>query len=145
MPGLSYGDFTPLTVGGKRDQARRYVSPSTGEVISLRQFQKGARGGVSYEQYQRQRASQGVLPRRYKLTQKSDLTLYVENVNRTAARDGLPFITEKDAAASPEFKLLRRWIRSKDASPKGKRAQALVMLGLREPWWEWDVGETPRK
>ena len=28
-------DYVPLYVGGKRDKARRYVNPSTGEIISV--------------------------------------------------------------------------------------------------------------
>lgn len=36
---LVYGDFIPYKVTGSK---RQYVSPSTGEVISLRQFQKNA-------------------------------------------------------------------------------------------------------
>lgn len=46
MAKLSYGDFRPLQRGeaGFSPTARRYVSPSTGEVLSVRQFQKNAAG-----------------------------------------------------------------------------------------------------
>ena len=37
-------DYEPLYVDGKRDKARRYVNPSTGEIISRRQYIKLVEG-----------------------------------------------------------------------------------------------------
>lgn len=44
--GLSYQDFRVIRKGesGYSPTARRYISPSTGEVLSVRQFQKRAEG-----------------------------------------------------------------------------------------------------
>lgn len=38
MRRLVYDSLHPLYVRGKRDKARRYVNPSTGEIISRRQY-----------------------------------------------------------------------------------------------------------
>jgi hypothetical protein len=48
MASLSYGDFRPLRKGesGYSPTARRYVSPSTGEILPVRQFQKRAEGSA---------------------------------------------------------------------------------------------------
>ena len=37
-------NYAPLYVGGKRDKARRYVNPSTGKIISQRQYIKLTEG-----------------------------------------------------------------------------------------------------
>lgn len=49
---LVYGDFRPLRKGeeGYSSTARKYISPSSGEIIGVRQFQKGAYQGHGYEQ-----------------------------------------------------------------------------------------------
>jgi hypothetical protein len=51
MASLSYGDFRPLRKGeaGYSPTARRYVSPSSGEILSVRQFQKGAEGSALHK------------------------------------------------------------------------------------------------
>lgn len=36
--------YEPLYVGGKRDKARRFINPSTGEIISRRQHIKITEG-----------------------------------------------------------------------------------------------------
>jgi len=50
--------YIPLYVGGKRDKARRYVNPSTGEIISRRQYIKITEG-VTPEQKAIQRVKAG--------------------------------------------------------------------------------------
>ena len=61
--------YEPLYVGGKRDKARRFVNPSTGEIISRRQYIK-IKEGVSpeskaYARYLAGKASKGVTARKY--------------------------------------------------------------------------------
>ncbi len=49
----------------------------------------------------------------------------------------------EQAANSEDFKLVLEMIASKDHSPDGEVARALVAIGRREPEWDWNVGETP--
>ncbi len=48
---LHYQDYRPLHKGelGYSPTARRYISPSTGDIISVRTFQQHAHGGQRYE------------------------------------------------------------------------------------------------
>ena len=227
---LQYQDFTPLYINGKR--THRYVSPSTGEVISKRQFQQSAHGGISLEKKaarNKNAATKQPLPKvetstpptatnkqsspftplytngkrdkKYRyvntttgevissstfyrksksttptvtattdshtvekpssstLTRPADTTLsehrrqvnnsrenilktYTDKLNRDARIYGLPLITEKEAAKQAEFKFILRALKTKDNSAKGKKAQALVLLGLRDPEWTNDVGSS---
>lgn len=61
--------YEPLYVGGKRDKARRYVNPSTGEIISRRQYIKITEGASpeskAYARYLRGLAPKGVTARKY--------------------------------------------------------------------------------
>lgn len=61
--------YEPLYVSGKRDKARRYVNPSTGEIISRRQYIK-IKEGVSpeskaYARYLAGKAPKGITARKY--------------------------------------------------------------------------------
>ena len=61
--------YEPLYVGGKRDRARRFVNPSTGEIISRRQYIK-IKEGVSpeskaYARYLAGKAPKGITARKY--------------------------------------------------------------------------------
>jgi len=61
--------YEPLYVGGKRDKARRFVNPATGEIISRRQYIK-IKEGVSpeskaYARYLAGKAPKGVTAKKY--------------------------------------------------------------------------------
>ncbi len=61
--------YEPLYVGGKRDKARRFVNPSTGEIISRRQHIK-IKEGVSpeskaYARYLAGKAPKGITAKKY--------------------------------------------------------------------------------
>ena len=61
--------YEPLYINGKRDKARRFVNPSTGEIISRRQYIK-IKEGVSpeskaYARYLAGKAPKGVTARKY--------------------------------------------------------------------------------
>jgi hypothetical protein len=65
---LVYQDFRPIREGepGYAPSRRLYISPSTGEVISLRQFQRGARG-MTYTAYKyKKEVLEGKPPKKYK-------------------------------------------------------------------------------
>lgn len=51
-------NYVPLYVGGKRDKARRFINPSTGEIISRRKYIKITEG-VSLEEKAVRRAKEG--------------------------------------------------------------------------------------
>ena len=61
--------YEPLYVGGKRDKARRFVNPSTGEIISRRQHIKITEGASpeskAYARYLAGKAPKGVTARKY--------------------------------------------------------------------------------
>src|SRR5690606_40723318 len=69
--------YEPLYVGGKRDKARRYINPSTGEIISRRQYIK-IKEGVSpeskaYARYLAGKAPKGVTAKKRSEEHTSEL------------------------------------------------------------------------
>ena len=62
-------DYVPLYINGKRDKARRYVNPSTGKIISRRQYIKITEGvspeSKAYARYLAGKAPKGVTARKY--------------------------------------------------------------------------------
>jgi len=62
-------NYVPLYVGGKRDKARRYVNPSTGKIISRRQYIKITEGvspeSKAYARYLAGKAPKGVTAEKY--------------------------------------------------------------------------------
>lgn len=72
---LTYGDYRPIKQGDngwslEKQKARWYYSPSSKTSIPLRQFQKQARGNVSYKTYVKEREKQGILKKSYKPRKK---------------------------------------------------------------------------
>jgi hypothetical protein len=61
--------YEPLYVGGKRDKARRFINPSTGEIISRRQHIKLTEGASpeskAYARYLRGLAPKGITAKKY--------------------------------------------------------------------------------
>ena len=80
-------NYVPLYVGGKRDKARRYVNPSTGEIISRRQYIKITEGvspeRKAYLRYLAGKAPKGVTARKYE-----------QRLKRKAKRRAEELITE---------------------------------------------------
>ena len=62
-------NYVPLYVSGKRDKARRFVNPSTGEIISRRQYIKITEGvspeSKAYARYLAGLAPKGITARKY--------------------------------------------------------------------------------
>ena len=62
-------DYVPLYVDGKRDKARRYVNPSTGKIISRRQYIKITEGvspeSKAYARYLAGKAPKGITAIKY--------------------------------------------------------------------------------
>jgi|SRR6266478_5024023 len=140
----------------KGDSRRRVVAPN-GEIISRRQYQT-LLAGKSPEQAAKEvkaakpKSPQAERQERLGVTQKSDysdkLDAFTKTWNTNHPDDR---ITKGEAMRRIEFKAayaehVRQRNRKKpDVSPTGPWAQALVEMGLREPEWDWAVGETPRK
>ena len=61
--------YEPLYVGGKRDKARRFINPSTGEIISRRQHIKITEGvspeSKAYARYLVGKAPKGITAKKY--------------------------------------------------------------------------------
>jgi hypothetical protein len=137
------------------DPLRRVVTPS-GETISRRQYQKLQHGGVTPEQAAKQakaekpRTAQEERREKFGYTSKTDyadkLDAFTKHWNATHPGDQ---ITRREAMGRNEFKYAygihsrQRDRKRPDRSPTGEWAQALVDMGLREPEWDWAVGETP--
>ena len=172
--------FIPLRdSSGKLDSRRRAINPSTGEVISLRQYQKLQKQGlapVSKRQTDQPKAAptpkrqaqpkatktsnQPVVAKTRAASQarnyyKQEVGTFMDARNKQLANAGLPLYTKRsEVIRSAEFKAYYQAIKppSKGMSedqkkkwndPKGKKAQALVKLGLRQPDADYPVGETP--
>ena len=173
--------FIPLRVNGKLDSRRRAVNTSTGEIISLRQYQKLQKQTASSQTSQpaqtaqstqkpkrtpqksiTKKQSQGSSPvvAQAKVSHSRDyykqqVGIFMDARNKQLANSGLPLYTKRsDVIRSQEFKAYYQAIKppSKSMSdaqkkkwndPKGKKAQALVNLGLRSPEADYPVGETP--
>lgn len=62
-------DYVPLYIKGKRDKARRYVNPSTGKIISRRQYIKITEGvspeSKAYARYLAGKAPKGITAIKY--------------------------------------------------------------------------------
>ena len=62
-------DYVPLYINGKRDKARRYVNPSTGKIISRRQYIKITEGASpeskAYARYLAGKAPRGITVIKY--------------------------------------------------------------------------------
>ncbi len=139
----------------KGDVRRRMITPS-GETISRRQYQKILHGGTTPEQAAKQakaekpRTAQEERREKFGFTSKTDyadkLDAFTKHWNATHPGDQ---ITRREAMGRNEFKYAygihsrQRDRKRPDRSPTGEWAQALVDMGLREPEWDWAVGETP--
>jgi hypothetical protein len=61
---------------------------------------------------------------------------------REQARQGR-MIRARSVPGYKQWRTIMRGLASKDNSARGAKARALVLLGLRDPDWDWDVGDTP--
>jgi hypothetical protein len=150
MPTSSYRyeDFRPLKRGeaGYSRTRRQYVSPSTGEILPVSRFQQLARGGTSYREYREERLKAGISPKTYhsgKTYRNQLFTEYYDAQVKIAIQNNLPVPTPQELQNSIEWHLIPNWLKTKDNSPTGKKAQALIWLGRRQPGWYWDVSDTP--
>lgn len=151
--------FQPLVTNGKRDKKYRYVNPTTGQVISKSTYYRKYREkqppsstgdstppSVSPSSIDTARPNDSFIQehkQRVNNSRENILKTYTDKLNRDARIYGLPLITEKEAAKQAEFKFILKALKTKDNSAKGKKAQALVLLGLRDADWTNDVGNSP--
>jgi hypothetical protein len=129
--------------------------------ITRRQYLRMARGH-SRERYALERAERardaGFRPTNY-ARYWTEVDAYRAQQARTTGR----IMGRAEASRDPEFRAIRatilqyrrqedtevrgpggiRLTPGPDRSPHGPMAQALVKLGRRQPWWPWDVGDTP--
>lgn len=140
----------------KGDPRRRVVAPN-GQIISRRAYQTLQRGMTPEKAARQAKAEQPKTPEQerresFGVTQKSDyadkLDAFTKRWNTDHPDDQ---ISKAEAMRRIEFKAAysvharQRDRKKPDVSPTGPWAQALVVMGLREPEWDWAVGETPRK
>lgn len=64
---------------------------------------------------------------------------------RTGKKPSEIKVKGKSASANKFKAAYKNFKQSKDNSAKGKKAKALELFGLRQPEWEWAVGDTPGK
>lgn len=125
-----------------KGSARQYRDKVTGAIISRNQRDKAvlpsrAGGAISKEKLAKTLRSKGVLSH---VARPS--TLWRER-QALLAKAGVK-ASIKEIRESKEMKGILSGLRSKDNSARGKKARALVQLGLRDASWSWAVGETPR-
>ena len=150
--------FIPL-----RNKQREYKNEKTGEVISKRQYQKKQAElslGVkitSNEQAAKLRQKKAVeigtrgeegkklvAGARHMSRYNSLVKSFKEG---EAKRLGIPeskIRVRGDSDTAKRFKQLQKDLRSKDNSPNGRKARALVALGRRSLEWDMPVGESPK-
>ena len=126
--------YEPLYVDGRRDKARRFVNPSTGEIISRRQYIKITEGvspeSKAYARYLAGKAPKGVTAKKYERRMTVYEPLYVGGKRDKARRFVNPstgeiisrrqYIKIKEGV-SPESKAYARYLRG--LSPKGITAR----------------------
>jgi len=160
---LVYEDFRPLRPGesGYVASKRLLISPSTGEIISRRKFITYAEKQKYHIQPKKAIKPKPVIPakktviisltgkkteiiRKKKDRYNMRVNQYVENINSELISAGFePDFTRNEAIHSPVFQQIYKDLASKDKSPGGKKAQALIALGLRDARANYDVGDTP--
>ncbi|MBX5459203.1 MAG: hypothetical protein IRZ31_20105 [Thermogemmatispora sp.] len=118
-------------------ETRKAYNPLTGELLSVREAQTRAHGGLRYEQ--RVPKEQRKLYRERDPRTQAIIRDYRRAVKRTTGRD----MSYDEIVRSREFRQLLSDLRRPANSPRGKKARALVDLGRRESWWDWNVGDTP--
>jgi len=67
---LSYKDYRRIRPGDygytpEKEKAKNYYSPTSQDIISTRQYQKGARG-QTYTEFVKERVSKGIKPKQYR-------------------------------------------------------------------------------
>ncbi len=126
-------------IGGK---SRRY-SNAKGESISRREYENRLlrkKGWKSRYEAEKFRRSQNYREAKRKMQhprkgKPKTLTIF---------DDYARFLSEVDwDIVETNWDLIHSEGLNRDNSPDGLLAQNLVLLGLRSPEWEWDVGETP--
>lgn len=119
-----------------RNKQRQYRDVKTGVIISNRQYKKAVlTGGKSLEKFRQERAQRGII---------SHMKRYgslVEMRQRELSSAGIKE-SKRAIMASSEMQQLIRDLRTKDKSASGRKARALVQLGLRDVSWTHAVGET---
>ena len=123
--------------------SRRYLDLSTNEEISRREYYQRS-GRPSPEQIKEQRQE---LPG-YK-TPMATYSSIVNDYRNTKSRElGLAprdIRVRGDFSTAKELTSIVQMLKSKDKSPLGDKAAALVSIGRREEDWDFAVGETPSK
>lgn len=158
MAKLVFEDFRPIRKGeaGYSATARRYISESTGEILSTRAFQTRAHGGQSFEKRRSKAVAQHTFlgapaPRTYRSSGKGTsykdfITMYRDTINAERAVLGLPELSRNDVRTSQDFKDAYKAIahggKNRDKSADGPLAKALVKMGRRKKEWTFPVGES---
>lgn len=144
--------FVPI----RGNKARQAVNINTGEVISLRQYQKLQNQQLTPEE----RVSKQVIreankERKGRDYYKQEITIFMDSRNKQLANAGLPMYTKRsEVVRSDEFKAYYQAVKppSKNMNDEqkkkfnakdGKKAKALVAIGLRAKDADYPVGESP--
>lgn len=121
--------------------SRRYLDLSTMEEISRREYYVRS-GRPSPEQIKEQREE---LPG-YKTpmaTYNSIVRDFRESKSRELGISPRDIRVRGEFTTAKELTSVIKMLKSKDSSPLGDKAAALVILGRRENEWAFAVGETP--
>lgn len=123
-----------------RNSARQYRDTKTGAIISRNQRDKAvlpsrAGGLISKEALAKSLRERGV---------RSHMSRYqtlIEERRELLARAGIK-ASKREIRESGEMKNIIHDLRTKSNAARGRKARALVQLGLRDESWNWAVGET---
>lgn len=119
----------------------RYLDTRSGEEISRRQYYVRT-GRPSFEAIRAERQAEAG----YRNPMARYNAMVRDYRTQAASTFGIKPTDIRVRGSSPsaeKFKTIVRALKSKDNSPTGAKADALILLGRREPEWSFAVGETP--
>lgn len=137
----------PKSVDPIKHARRWYENTETGEQISRTAYQTLQAGGVSPAERAKIRRASGITPKNQSYT-----NLVQAYKKKQSEKLGIPQRAVKvrgNSELAIKFKTGRAKLAAlsatdlADKSPSGKLAQILVELGLRNPEWQFPVGESP--
>lgn len=129
-------DFQAL--GGS---SRRYLDLRTGEEISRREYYARS-GRPSFEAIKEARVQEAGYRNpmaRYNAIARD----YRESLARQLRIKPSEIRTRGTSQTATQFRKVLDALKSRDSSPNGLKAQALITLGRRESEWTFAVGESP--
>lgn len=143
---MAFEDFARIP----KDKARRYKNAATGETISRWEYEK-RKTGIDMREKARIRKAQGVISKTTHEQNRLNGFIHSYKAKRAKALGVKPkdIKVRGQSDEAVYFRDLHRQLKKlnkaekADKSPTGKMAKILEALGLRDPEWQYPVGQSP--